>query len=139
MRKSIVFCFLLTVLIFVMNMAYSDAKVDEAIKSSKSWLDLIDTAKYAESWQEASHLFKTAISKEDWNSTIKGIRASLGNTIERKLKSSEYRKTMPGAPDGEYVVIQYETSFENKKTAVETITPMLDKDGKWRVAGYYIK
>jgi len=30
-------------------------------------------------------------------------------------------------------------SFENKKSAVETITPMLDKDKKWRVSGYYIK
>ena len=40
---------------------------------------------------------------------------------------------------GEYVVIQFETSFENKKAAVETVTPMMDKDGIWRVSGYYIK
>ncbi len=46
---------------------------------------------------------------------------------------------MPGAPDGEYVVIQYDSSFEHKQAAVETVTPMLDKDGKWRVSGYYIK
>jgi ribosomal protein S17E len=37
------------------------------------------------------------------------------------------------------VIIQYDSSFENKKSAVETVTPMLDKDGKWRVSGYYIK
>ncbi|MGH7422575.1 MAG: DUF4019 domain-containing protein [Candidatus Methylomirabilales bacterium] len=46
---------------------------------------------------------------------------------------------MPGAPDGHYVVIQYETSFEKKASAFETITPMREKDGKWRVAGYYIR
>ena len=34
---------------------------------------------------------------------------------------------------------KYVYSFGNKKAAVETITPMLDKDGKWRVSGYYIK
>jgi hypothetical protein len=45
---------------------------------------------------------------------------------------------LPGAPDGEYVVIQFESSFEKKKSAVETVTPMLEKDGKWRVSGYYI-
>jgi hypothetical protein len=44
-----------------------------------------------------------------------------------------------GPPDGEYVVIQFETSFENKKSAIETVTPMLDQDGKWRVSGYFIK
>lgn len=57
----------------------------------------------------------------------------------RKLKSATYTKTLPGAPDGEYVVIQYDSSFVNKKSAVETVTPMLDKDGKWRVSGYFIR
>jgi hypothetical protein len=57
----------------------------------------------------------------------------------RKLKSATYSKTLPGAPDGEYVVIKYNTSFANKASAVETISPMLDKDGTWRVSGYFIK
>ena len=37
------------------------------------------------------------------------------------------------------MIIQFATSFEHKKEAVETITPMLDADGSWRVAGYFIK
>jgi hypothetical protein len=59
--------------------------------------------------------------------------------VSRKFKSSQYTKTLPGVPDGEYVVIQYDTSFEHKQSAVETVTPMLDKDGKWRISGYFIK
>ncbi len=47
--------------------------------------------------------------------------------------------TLPGAPDGEYVVIRYRTEFENKMKAVETVTPMLEADGAWRVSGYYIR
>jgi hypothetical protein len=46
---------------------------------------------------------------------------------------------LPGAPDGQYVIIQFETSFENKQNAVETVTPMLDTDSQWRISGYYIK
>ena len=46
---------------------------------------------------------------------------------------------LPGAPDGQYVAIQFTTPFENKRVAVETITPMLEDDGDWRVAGYFIK
>jgi hypothetical protein len=53
--------------------------------------------------------------------------------------SASYQTSLPGAFDGEYVVIQFETSFENKKSAVETVTPMKDKDGRWRVSGYFIK
>ena len=59
--------------------------------------------------------------------------------ISRKLKGAQYETSLPGAPDGEYVVIQYDTSFENKQSAVETITPTLDKDGQWRVSGYFIR
>ena len=70
---------------------------------------------------------------------MQSVRKPLGKTLNRELKTSTYRTTLPGAPDGEYVVIQFETSFENKKSAIETITPALDKEGKWRVSGYYIK
>jgi hypothetical protein len=56
-----------------------------------------------------------------------------------QLKSRTYSTTLPGAPDGEYVVIQYQTSFANKKASVETVTPMREKDGRWRVSGYFIR
>jgi predicted SnoaL-like aldol condensation-catalyzing enzyme len=59
--------------------------------------------------------------------------------ISRKVKSATYTTSLPGAPDGQYVVIQFNTSFENKKSRVETVTPRMDSDGKWRVSGYYIK
>ena len=51
----------------------------------------------------------------------------------------QYAESLPGAPDGEYVVILFKTSFEGKAEAVETVTPMRDADGEWRVAGYYIR
>ena len=50
-----------------------------------------------------------------------------------------YTTNLPGAPDGEYVVIQYKTSFQNKASAIETVTPMRDPDGVYRVSGYYIR
>ncbi len=53
--------------------------------------------------------------------------------------SKLYATSLPGAPKGQYVVVQYKTSFANKPSAIETITPMLEKDKKWRVSGYYIK
>ena len=67
------------------------------------------------------------------------MRKPLGKVISREVKSKSYHTSLPGIPDGEYVVIQFETSFENKKSAIETLTPMMDKDVKWRVSGYFIK
>lgn len=110
-----------------------------AIESARAWIELIDSEKYADSWNEAAEYFKSTIDKDKWQQTIQPVRNPLGKTISRELKSQRYTTSFPCAPDGEYVVIQYKTSFENKKDAIETITPMLDKDGKWRVSGYYIK
>jgi hypothetical protein len=117
----------------------NEAAEKAAVKASDAWLLLVDEGNYAESWNQASGLFKNAVTKEQWQNTVKPIRVPFGKVVSRKPKSKQYMKTLPGAPDGEYVVIQYETTFEKKQSAIETVTPMLDKDGKWRVSGYYIK
>lgn len=110
-----------------------------AVASAESWLSLVDGGKYEESWNEAAQYFKNAVSKDQWGQAIRAARKPLGKTLSRKLMSKSYETSLPGAPDGEYVVIQFKASFENKKSAIETITPMMDKDGKWRVSGYFIK
>jgi hypothetical protein len=66
-------------------------------------------------------------------------RSPLSGEGFRKAFSKRYIESLPGAPDGKYVIIQYESSFDNKKAAIETVTPMLDEDGRWRVSGYFIK
>lgn len=116
-----------------------DKPEQRAQQSAETWLVLVDSGKYAESWQEASQYFKNAVSEEKWESAMHGTREPLGKVLSRKLRSAQYTTALPGAPDGEYVVIQYDSSLEHKQTAVETITPMRDKDGKWRVSGYFIK
>jgi Protein of unknown function (DUF4019) len=131
---------LLTMLVGICSPTQAQQKAEElAQQSSGAWLALIDSGKYADSWQEASQLFKAHVTKEQWESALRGSRDPLGKIVSRKVKSATYTKTLPGAPDGEYVVIQYESSFEHKQSAAETVTSMLDKDGKWRVSGYYIK
>ena len=109
------------------------------ITAASAWLSAVDEGNYAESWNQAARFFKDAVTKEQWLNSMNAFRVPLGKMMTRKLKSKQYTKTLPGAPDGEYVVIQYETTFEKKQSAIETVTPMLDKDGKWRVSGYYIK
>jgi Protein of unknown function (DUF4019) len=110
-----------------------------ALTSSRAWLSLVDQGKYSESWDQAAEYFKNAVTREQWLASLKAVRTPLGKVVVRKLKSKKYARSLPGAPDGEYVVIQYETQFEKKKSAIETVTPMFDKDGQWRVSGYYIK
>jgi hypothetical protein len=138
-KVTVVFTMALVFSVCVVLAVESVDKVKEALPSAETWLTLIDEGKYADSWNEAAGYFKGAVKKGKWQEMLKAVRKPLGKVISRELKTKSYHTTLPGAPDGEYVVIQFETSFENKKTAIETVTPMLDKDGKWRVSGYFIK
>jgi hypothetical protein len=128
-------------LLFIGFSTYADesADVGKAQTAARNWLALADGGKYAESWDEASSPFKAAVTKETWTHAIASARAPLGAVKGRKVKSATFARNLPGAPDGAYVVIQFETQFENKASAIETVTPMQEKDGTWRVSGYYIK
>ncbi len=115
------------------------AAIAAASAAAESWLKLIDQGDYDASFAQACTMFKNSISAEEWARKVGAARKMMGVMISRRQKSATYATSLPGAPDGQYVVVEYDTSFQNKKSAIETVTPMLDKDGQWRVSGYYIK
>jgi hypothetical protein len=117
----------------------ADKPEDAAQAAAESWLKRVDAGDYAGSWEQAARVFKGAVKQDGWVQMCGGVRVPLGKLTSRKLKSREYTEKLPGAPDGRYVVIQYDTVFENKSAAVETIVPMADPDGAWRVSGYFIR
>jgi len=77
-------------------------------------------------------LFRKAVPRDQWERQLGALRQPMGARESRAVASKAYRTALPGAPDGRYVVIQFRSSFEKKKAAVETVTPMLDADGQWR-------
>lgn len=111
----------------------------QAVDTSLAWLTLVDQDNYEQSWQEAASYFKNVVKQAQWASLTGGVRKQLGAVISRKAASATAMSSMPGAPDGEYWVILFNTTFKNKKQAVETVTLMKDKDGKWRAVGYFIR
>ena len=94
---------------------------------------------YAASWDAAATLFRTRVTQEQWQTAAQTARAPLGQLKSRTLKSATSTTTLPGAPDGEHVVFQFTTSFEQKAAAAETVTAVREMDGKWHVGGYFIK
>jgi hypothetical protein len=139
MVYKIPYIVLIGVLLVSASIIKADSEMEKtAISEALKWLIEVDEGKYEESWNDAAEYFRNAVRKEQWVQSLQAARKPLGAIISRKLKNSAYKTSLPGAPDGKYVVIQFETSLENKKSAIETVTPMMDKDGKWRVSGYYI-
>ena len=112
-------------------------QVKQAKAAADAWLELVDKANYKESWNQFASAIKPVVSEEKWEEDLSRVQKLLGPFISRKFRSAKYTTSIPGAPDGHYVVIQYDSSFANKKTAVEEVVPMLDTDGQWRVSGYH--
>jgi hypothetical protein len=135
LRIGLIFLFLLGSL----AQAAETDNTNKAQAAAKAWLALVDAEKYGQSWDEAALLFRSAVMKADWERAAKATRAPLGALKSRTFKSANFTRSLPGAPDGEYVVIQFDAQFANKASAIETVTPMRDKNGAWRVSGYYIR
>lgn len=117
----------------------SNPAAEDAEKVTNSWLTLVDSGQYGESWAQASKLFREKVTSAQWEAAVRSAREPLGKLGTRRLVSAQFTRTLPGVPDGEYVVIRYDTSFERKRAAVETVTPMKERDGSWRVGGYFIQ
>ena len=117
----------------------TEEKEAAALEAAKAWLTLVDNERYGESWEAAATYFKSTVTKDYWQKALPAIRKLFGEPISRKLGDVTYTTSLPAAPDGEYVVIQIATTFEKKTHAVETVIPMLESDGEWRVSGYFIK
>jgi len=129
----------LLVILFVSGVCFGASPEKKAKIAAKSWLELVDAKNYAKSYDDAASFFKKMVKKDDWMNSLTGLRSELRGVVSRELVSEKYQEKMPGAPDGEYVIITYKTKFERKEEAQEVVVPMLDTDGKWRVSGYYIK
>lgn len=111
----------------------------EATAAALTWLALVDGADYAHSWSSAAKLFRGSIEQPKWVDAVSRTREVFGALKSRKLRSATAAHSLPGAPDGDYYVLRFRSSFEKKAEATETVTPMKDADGHWRVSGYHIK
>jgi hypothetical protein len=113
--------------------------VEAAQGAARSWLSLLDRTRYADSWDSAAGVFRKQITKAAWEVAVRQARAPFAPLGARKLLGASFQTRLPNAPPGEYVVLQYQTTAGASRTVVETVTPMKDPDGTWRVSGYYLR
>ncbi|MFA6714513.1 MAG: DUF4019 domain-containing protein [Victivallales bacterium] len=116
----------------------SNADFKAAVEAAENWLKLVDDGKYGKSWDTAAAFFKESIPRKRCEYVFGKAREKLGKKVSREFSSKTHHRALPNAPEGKYIVMEFKSSFDNKPAAIETVTAMLDKDGKWRIAGYYI-
>jgi hypothetical protein len=106
-------------------------------RAGESWLAGVDRGGYGTSWEQAAARFRQSVQRESWVSTLREKRQPFGAVRSRALLSADYTTTLPGAPDGEYVTLRFDTSFEKQSALVETLV-LAPEAGIWRVLGYHV-
>jgi hypothetical protein len=118
----------------------------QALDAAERWLVPVDAQRYNDAWAMASAPFKAAVGRDEWRDGIRKIRKDYGKVVARKGERMAYDGEAPG-PDyptagpkeGMKIGILFDTSFAGNKKATEEITMVFEKDGLWRVTGYYIR
>jgi hypothetical protein len=106
--------------------------------AAKEWLKIVDTGEYVESWQKSDAFLKSQLTQTESSAALAGVRTPLGQVRSRSELGAKEYSSLPGVPDGEYLVIQFQTEFQNKTSATETLT-LSKSSGDWLPVGYFIK
>jgi len=115
------------------------AAIAAATESVTRWLALADAGNWSESWDQMAPASQAMATKPMFTGAMAAARAQLGVVKSRKLRSAVFTRALPGAPAGEYVLVQYDSQFANQAAAVETLVPMRTPDGSWKVSGYNVR
>jgi hypothetical protein len=111
----------------------------EAVEAAQSWLVLMDADDYARSWEEGARSFQAAVTADGWAAQFAPLRAQLGSVGDRELAGSERMTDPPGAPAGEYLHLQYTSTFSGVGRVSENVVLVREAERGWRVAGYFLQ
>ena len=114
------------------------AEEQAAERQALGFLGYLDQGRYADSYAYTGMLIRAQLDRDKYSSQIEKTREGTGALQSRELMDAAYATTVPGAPEGQYVVLHYHARFANRQDALETMT-LAFANGYWRVSGYYIK
>ncbi|MGH8316171.1 MAG: DUF4019 domain-containing protein, partial [Steroidobacterales bacterium] len=98
-------------------------------EKAREWLAVTDRGDAAQSWKAAGAQFRHAISAGQWAQSLSKVRPPLGAVEERALLSTKFRRSIPGAPDGDYATVLFRSRFAHKALGEETVVLQLEADG----------
>lgn len=79
-RTGLVLSLTILSILFSMGSLYAnEAAQKAAITVAGAWLSLVDEGNYAESWNQAAGFFKNAVTKEQWQNTVRAVKSLSGN------------------------------------------------------------
>lgn len=111
----------------------------KATDAAVKFLYLVDNGKYMQSWEVSSEHLQKTLPQGKWSEQLAEIRGAVGTIVERVKDDVTYLEAAGDMPDGEYVVIRFNSKFSDKAYVLESVTLHLGAGNEWRVGGYFLK
>jgi len=115
------------------------APLADAGKAALDFLKLVDGGKFDAAYKVSGDLFQRQASRVQWLGWARAHRVPLGKLASRKALSVTTAKQLPDLPDGDYAVAGFDGTGPKGRVVHEVLAMARDKDGKWRVARYWIR
>lgn len=115
------------------------AAEQQARAVAEPWLASLDQGRFDESWEVAAPVFQQGVTMEQWSERMRMTRETIGPVVARSFSRAAYASDLPNAPEGEYVMVEFLTRFENVDAAEEAVILIKGDDGAWRVAGASVR
>jgi len=115
---------------------YTDTYIKDANKVGLSWLNDINHNQYENAYKLLSKEVKVMVGKEPWIALINELMLEFGNLESRTVKQKYFQSQMEEMEDGFYVVIEYDSQYENTKDHTEHLLLKQNDKAKWEIANY---
>lgn len=119
------------------TMPVSSSKPASA-QSAIAWLAFINDRNWAEGWRNASEMMRSQISQDLFTTSMTSAHSMLGKVVSRKFVRARATKSLPGAPDGDYELLEFKSEYEKKADAIDTVVVVKEGSG-WKVAGFFTR
>lgn len=115
--------------------AQNDPAVDAATGAARAWIARSDAGDYGGSYDQAARFFRDLFTRDQFIELMETQRRPLGAPVDRTLSTTQFETTLPEMPDGQYVILQFNTNFENRRGVTEIVVMTLE-GGDWKTTTY---
>lgn len=112
--------------------------MQSGVQLAKEYVTELDQGLYAQSWEKSGFLFRQTVSQNDWVKSLNLIRKPLGKAMSRKLGERRMIKDPYNLLKGQFMVVEFDTSFEHAPEGRELLILRSGSDDVWHVASYEV-
>ena len=106
----------------------------QATGTARRFLEHLDRQEVETAWLLMTPHFRDLHDALTWQEEQQTLRRVYGPLISRSSKAFSCQETFYHAPDGNYAIVQFDSTFQNKRKAIETVILDLREPGLREIA-----